>query len=211
MMAHWKVWVAVIPAVFLAALVRGATLGLEESGVVMAELDVRVPVALGVDANDSVAGFQFDIHFDPALLQFLAAEVGASATAAEKSAHANLMRPGRLRVVVAGFNRNSIAGGEPVWLHFRQVAPVAGAAALRLSDVILSDPFGTPVPVRVLPDTLIVSGGDVKAVTTGTHGDAVGTSGASALYRYRALLFAGIVVVFAMLFTKPKARKRRAR
>lgn len=199
--------------VMVAAVAPGATLGLGEGGSVVGADQVQIPVRLDVGADEAVAGFQFDLHFDARLIQFDRAESGPVTVAAEKSAHANVIRPGLLRVVVAGFNQNAIAAGDVIGLHFSSTDMEREAAALRLSDVILSDPFGMALPVVVVPDTLIVSGGTAHAVTAATTATAVTTSphDGFVLYRYRAVVFAAIVVGLTMLFARAKPKKGRAR
>jgi len=211
MSATWKLLAGAFIVVVASAGASGATLGLDETKVAREEQQVRVPVVLSVGEVESVAGFQFDLRFEPLSMDFVSAETGASAVAGEKSAHANMIRPGRLRVVVAGFNRNSIAEGEVATLVFAIKDAGGEAAALRLSDVVLSDPFGTPVTVRVSPDTLIVTEDSAKAVSTGAGQVAGGTRESASLYRYRAILFAGVVVGFTMIFARPKSKKGRAR
>ena len=194
-----------------AATAPGAALGLHEAGTAIDGRHVQIPVRLSLGAHDSVAGFQFDLHFNEALLQFDRAETAPATVAAEKSAHANVMRPGLLRVVVAGFNQNAIAAGDVLGLRFSTTGAEREAAAFRLAEVILSDPFGSAVPVEVVPDTLIVSGGTARAVTAGGAAAATTPRDGIALYRYRAVVFAAIVVALTMLFARSKPKKGRAR
>lgn len=194
----------------LTSAAHGATLGLDANATAESPGSVRVPVTLAVEPGEAIAGLQFDLLFDAAPLQFTGVETGAAAAAAEKTAHSNQIQPGQLRVVVAGFNRNAIASGETVWVVFSR-PPALGdeTVSLRMADAVLSDPFGSPVGVRITPDTLILDHG--KAVALGTHagGSAKPVSALDAVANYRAILFAVIAVGIAMMLTRKAPKKGR--
>jgi hypothetical protein len=169
-------------------------------------------VMLELAPDEAVAGFQFDLQFDSGVLVYEKAEAGERARGAEKSAHANEIRPGLLRVVVAGFNQNTIASGSVVSVSFAGALGLNQAANLHLSNVILSDPFGVPVSVEVAPDTLVLRESSAMAVDTeGTDGATSEQQPGAVLYRYRAVIFAAIVVGFTMLLARSKPKKGRVR
>jgi hypothetical protein len=78
-----------------------------------AKLTRDKPATLAVSLSagtEAPTGFQFDLEFDPAALD-LSVEAGPAAKQASKSAQSRMLQPGKLRVLIIGFNRNTIADG----------------------------------------------------------------------------------------------------
>lgn len=202
---------AVTGAAVFAWPAAGAILGLDGDHAEFQPDALQVPVRLVCNRGESVAGFQFDLRYDPETLSFAGATPGPESAVAEKSAHANEIRPGFLRVVVAGFNRNAIASGEVVRVAFNRLPVTGGQTPIQMANPVLSDPDGAPLAVTASPDTLLVHRD--SAVASGASGGPV--SGARGqldlLYRYRALLFAAVVVALTMLLARTKPKKGRVR
>jgi len=194
-----------------AHLVQAATLGLRTTDPAGSEDTVLVPVHLAVQPGEAVAGLQFDLHFDADALRFEEVAIGSSARDAEKSTHTNLLRPGVLRVIIVGFNRNAMETGPVADAHFSAIAPAAATTTVAMSDAILSDPYGTPVSVAIAPNTAVLepSGGTLRVqMATGSTaparpGDPYGS--------YRALFTALLCVAAAIAWSRHKPRKRRRR
>jgi hypothetical protein len=77
------------------------------------------PAALGVtlsSGKDAPTGFQFDLEFDPAALD-ISVEPGPGAQQASKSLQSAAIRAGKLRVLIIGFNRNTIPDGVLALVH----------------------------------------------------------------------------------------------
>lgn len=137
------------------------------------------PVILKVDAPEQVAALQFDASFGPKEF-VLAGKPGASpgkaAQAADKSVHAASIRPGLVRVIIAGLNQNVIAGGEVAVMHFECYGPPSNAAGkISLTNVVMSDPAGNEVdvPESSLGPAGMGSGPRVPAGASGkTHSSA---------------------------------------
>jgi hypothetical protein len=71
------------------------------------------PAALNVQLTagaEAPTGFQFDLEFDPASLE-VSAEVGPAAKGASKFLQSRMLQPGKLRVLIIGFNQNPIPDG----------------------------------------------------------------------------------------------------
>ena len=188
-----------------------ATLGLQAQPSVAADT-IAVPVHLEVAAAEAVAGIQFDLHFDPTALEFVRVEAGDQATAAEKSAHFNELSPGVLRVIIAGLNRNHMVTGPVVTIHLAPQANAPAAATATLSDAILSDPFGTAVPVMLAPQTLVLDHSNGSLAPALATGASKGTSSAPDPYgSFRALVVALLCVIAAIVWTRQAPKKRRKR
>lgn len=128
---------------------------------------LAIPIVLTPFSGEQVAALQFDAGFDPrglALAGESGASLGAAAQAADKSVHAARIRPGQLRVIIAGLNQNVIKHGEVAVLHFQRRESSGDPAGLvSLTNVVLSDPTGLEVPARA-------SGGDSAGFTAGSPG-----------------------------------------
>ena len=188
-----------------------AVLGLEGADARIEQGILSAPVVLKPGAGEAVASLQFDVYYDTKALRFAGVETGARAVQAEKTAHANELRSGQLRVVLAGFNGNLIEPGDVVWLRFTRDGGLGQSTSLRLEEAILSDPFGSPVPVDASPDTLVV-GQDANTVFAADSGTDTAPAGrAEGLFRYRAVLFALVVVGLTMALAKNAPKKGRSR
>jgi hypothetical protein len=106
-----------------------------------------VVIALRPDTGDAVGALQFDVEYDTAAWTFETVATGDAAKAAEKTASFNEFARGNVRVILAGLNRNAIPAGPIAVVHFASATANAG---IQIQRVILSDPFGVEVPVRVL-------------------------------------------------------------
>ena len=171
----------------------------------------RIPLEIGPLGSESVAALQFDLLFEASQLRFDAVEPGQSALDGAKSSHANPLRPGVTRVIVAGLNRNALADGVVAWARFTPAPGAQPPFNVKLSGVVLSDPFGTAVDARATPDTLSVNPATSVALASETGGETVGASAGEILVRYRALLLATLFIVGAAFVARRPPRKGRAR
>lgn len=196
--------------ILVLSLVQGAcgvTLGLKASPT-EANLDsIVVPVQLSVEQGDAVASLQFDLHYDTETLRYDETATASSAQNAEKSAHANVLRPGVLRVVVAGLNRNAMATGPLVNLRFSASGGFTPTTSVSMESAIVSDPYGTAIPVTLSPNTIVLerSDGTLKArMATGTTTPSLP---GDAYAPYRALVIALLCVAAAMTWSRRKPKK----
>lgn len=170
---------------------------------------IQVPVLLIPPAGESVAALQFDLAFEATQLQLAGAEAGSTALDASKSVHVNPLKPGTTRVIVAGLNRNALAEGTVAWARFTPAPGARPPFIVGLSGAILSDPFGTAVSVYTSPDTLTLDPGTALALATdigrGTP------SRVELLLRYRALIFASVLVGGALYMSRRRPKKGRVR
>lgn len=70
-------------------------------------------LAVGAEAP---TGFQFDLEYDAAALD-VGIEAGPAAKQASKNLQSRRIEPGKLRVLIIGFNRNTISDGVLAVVH----------------------------------------------------------------------------------------------
>lgn len=172
---------------------------------------IRVPVVIGPLGGESVAALQFDLLFETSQLRFDTVEPGPSALDASKSTHANPIKPGTARIIVAGLNRNALTDGVVAWARFSPAPGAQPPFSVRLSGVVLSDPYGTAVDAYAAPDTLSLDPVASVALASDSGMDSSGASAGEYLMRYRALLLAALFIGGAAFFARRPPRKGRAR
>ncbi|MCF6287546.1 MAG: cohesin domain-containing protein [Candidatus Hydrogenedentes bacterium] len=186
---------------------QGTTLGLQTTSSEESEGKVLVPIHIETDLSEPVASLQFDLHFDPKALRFSDVLAADAAQDAEKSAHSNLLRPGVVRVIIAGLNRTTMDTGLLAQIQFSAVNPLLTATTVTMEGAILSDPYGSSVPVTLSPNTVVLeqNAGILQAsLATGTAspkppGNPYGT--------YYALVVALLCVVAAMTWSRKSTVK----
>jgi hypothetical protein len=104
---------AIALAVF-AAVANAAELSLEQ-GTLSAGKPAALKVTLAA-GRDLPTGIQFDLEYDAAALD-LSVEVGPAARQASKSLRSAQIEPGKLRVLIIGFNRTTISDGVIATVH----------------------------------------------------------------------------------------------
>jgi hypothetical protein len=189
----------------------GVKLGLGAKPDFGADGTIRVPIVLGASGPESIAALQLDFTFETAQIQFTAVEAGASALSAAKSAHANPLAPGTARVIIAGLNRNAIPEGIVAWVRFSPAPGAVPPFVLGVGATVLSDPYGNAVEVDTIPDTLTLDPGASLALTSDSGREQNASTGIELLLRYRALLFASVLVGGAVYLARRAPRKGRAR
>jgi hypothetical protein len=76
-------------------------------------VDLAMKMAAGADA---LTGIQFDLEYDAAALD-ITVEGGPAAKQASKGLQSRSIQSGRLRVLIIGFNRTTIADGVLALVH----------------------------------------------------------------------------------------------
>lgn len=104
--------------------------------------------------GQSVSALQFDVSFPQESVTLNGAAVGPVAVNANKSLSTFSLAPGVLRGLLFGNNRNAIEAGVVVTLTFTIASNATGIHAIALSNVVLSNPNGTSVPVSVTSGTI---------------------------------------------------------
>ena len=143
--------VAIILLVQSLATAATATLTVGEAVAPSEGGSVSLPVLLTVPAGQRVAGIQFDVEFDPSALQVPATAgivAGSAAKAAGKQVSCSVLAPGQIRVLVIGFNQETMSNGEVAAISFSMKQDhMHDREPVRLHNALLSDPAGIQVPV----------------------------------------------------------------
>jgi Cohesin domain len=103
-----------IALVALALAANAAELRLEQGSIAPGKsATLGMKLAAGTDLP---TGVQFDLEYDPASLD-LTVDVGPTAQQASKMVRSAQIQPGKLRVLIIGFNRTTIADGIVAVVH----------------------------------------------------------------------------------------------
>jgi hypothetical protein len=113
---------------------------------------ISVPILISAPPEHRVAALQFDVEFDPSALTLPSAAgvvEGAAAKAAGKQVSFSKTSPGKVRVLVVGFNEEVIANGEVAKINFSMARQrMQALEPISLRNVVLSDPNGVEIAVK---------------------------------------------------------------
>ncbi len=127
---------------------------------VLAAPEVRkmedVDVGLRIDPRSAIA-LQFVLEYDPDALLLVGVNASPATKRASKELTARPAGPGRARVVVFGFNLETLPDGTLGQVRFRGVSDVK-RTEVRAVQVLVSDAAGEELPTAV-PDGRIQVGG----------------------------------------------------
>ena len=109
--------------------------------------------------GDSVSAVQLDLEYDSTVMSLVVLNSDGSRDA-EKQVFSNDLGTNRKRILLIGLNRTQLADGTlvDVLVNLRAGAP-AGAALLKATQVICSDPDGQPVVSAGVDGRIDVQGG----------------------------------------------------
>ncbi len=111
---------------------------------------VTIPVTLQGDVGTGVSAIGFELNYDPSVFEPVAAQPGTAATTADKDVQANMTEPGSYRVLMVGFNTNTLTDGEVARITLSRVGdPPSGRSEVRISNTSMS----TADPVMEIPST----------------------------------------------------------
>jgi hypothetical protein len=106
-------WKAAVVLAFLTMPASALELRLDEGTLSGKDAALKVTLAAG---KDLPTGVQFDLEYDPAALG-LTVELGQAAQQASKNLRSAEIKPGKLRVLIIGFNRTTISDGVIAVVH----------------------------------------------------------------------------------------------
>lgn len=109
--------------------------------------DLRIPVMLYGDGEETVSGIEFDLNFDPAQFELVEITAGNVATDAGKQVVFSETLPGQGRVLVTGFNNVSMADGQIATLTLRPLTSTSAQSDIALDRALATDPDGNNVPI----------------------------------------------------------------
>lgn len=124
----------------------------------------NIPVTLGIDPGEQVAGAQWDLVFDSDVITVKSIETGSVAAAAGKSVSFSTIEAGRIRVLVTGLNMNVMSSGVMAIVTISVPAGSPGGdQPLDMEDAVLADPYGVAVPCVAGSGTLTVDDAALSA------------------------------------------------
>jgi hypothetical protein len=106
---------AIVLALAVMALAANAAELSLEQGVLSADKTASLKMTFTA-GKDAASGIQFDLEYDAADLD-VTVERGPAAQQAAKDVRSAQIRPGKLRVLIIGFNRNTISDGVIAVVH----------------------------------------------------------------------------------------------
>jgi hypothetical protein len=104
----------VLALVVMALAAKGAELSLDQ-GVLSADKTASLKMTFTA-GKDAATGVQFDLEYDAAALD-ITVEGGPAAQQAGKNVRSAQIRPGKMRVLIIGFNRTNISDGVIAVVH----------------------------------------------------------------------------------------------
>jgi hypothetical protein len=121
-----------------------------EQGTVATGKPAALNVKLAAD-TEALTGIQFDLEYDAAALD-VSVEAGPAAKQASKGLQSARIQAGKLRVLIIGFNRNTIADGVLAVVHVSYKGTDTG----KTFPVHITAPWGTDAEAK----PIAVSGKD---------------------------------------------------
>jgi uncharacterized protein (TIGR03437 family) len=128
-----------------------------------------IAVSLATEGK-SISSIQFDLLYDPAVIDFSITPGDATRTAL-KTIHSKKVRPGMTRFLIVGLNRTTLQD-EAVINLILYVNPQAhsGAYPLKLASIFFASPEGQAVTASTADGGVLVSGDRTNAVPIGPAG-----------------------------------------
>jgi len=152
--------------VMVSGLCRAATLTVGSKSATPGETEVSVPLSLVSGPGEEVSGIQCDILFDADVLSLPEVAAGPAAIAAVKELNFENVNEGRVRVIIAGLNRNSVSDGVVAYALFDIADNAAGSEQrVVLEAVLLSSCYGVEVPSEAVSGSITIAGGSQTAPT----------------------------------------------
>ena len=111
-----------------------------------------IPVVLEANDTEGVSGIQFDLSIENAGYRIEEIYTGESAEAGGKDVLYTENSDGAVRVLIAGFNLDTLEEGPVAYVALSREDENATLDQVGLQDVVFSDAAGNPVPTE--PDTL---------------------------------------------------------
>ena len=102
-----------------------------------------IPIRLEPQSGEAVSCLGFEVTYDPDILIYDSASIGAQGTDAAKEVRSVLRSSGRIRLLILGQNQNVITTGELVQLHFHLHSNIQHSiTTLHIESTSITDPSG---------------------------------------------------------------------
>jgi len=103
---------------------------------------VEIPFDLSTTGT-AAASFQIDLSFDPTVLTFASARVGAQLTAVGKGLQSTVVSSGDVRLATTGMNQNTIASGVVAYAKFTLGPQFSGSTPVTLVNCMSAGALGS--------------------------------------------------------------------
>jgi hypothetical protein len=140
--------------------------------------NVVFPVAFQ-SGSVAISGLQFDLTYDPTVMT-LSASLGDAANSAGKLLYTAALATNVERFLVIGMNQTALSSGTVVNLSINlNTNAAAGVSTLALSNVLATDPYGTPVSVIGINGDVSITSPSQLLLTTSISPSGSGSISAS--------------------------------
>lgn len=117
---------------------------------------VTLPIHLEGNVLDGVAALDFQLSFDPAILEPVRVELGEAAASAGKEIQARLLADGQYVVLMFGLGRNSVAQGEVARIELNKLRdPIGGETPVTIGNTTFATVSGVEIPSQGSTTTLL--------------------------------------------------------
>ncbi|MDX9972323.1 MAG: dockerin type I domain-containing protein [FCB group bacterium] len=135
----------------------GATLTLGSDTVSTGGISVVLPVTLEHAASEAVAGMQFDVGYEDVPFEAVGATIGPAASTAGKTLQFAFVDETHARLIVSGFNLNTIPSGIVAYVTFQVMADAPQAVYVaELQNALLSSAYGASISVTSVAGAITV-------------------------------------------------------
>jgi uncharacterized protein (TIGR03437 family) len=136
---------------------------------------VNIPIQFASE-GESVSGLQFDLEYDSSAMS-LNKTLGDPLRTSWKRVYVVDLDPNTKRFLLIGFNQNPIPGGTLINLFINiSQNSTSGPHALKLSNLLATDPYGDPVVIAGIDGTVQVQGTSGQGVPLSAQGVLSGAS-----------------------------------
>jgi hypothetical protein len=154
----------------LAGNLMAATLTVGSNAGMPGDSNIIIPVNLISAPSEKASGFNFDLKFDTSRLSFKEATIGPKSNDAGKSLSSSRPSNDVVRVIVIGFNQNTIENGVVLNFTFDILSSApSGKTELTIIDPSISDPDGNLLSVTTENGEIDVGGDSSDSTTTTTE------------------------------------------
>lgn len=136
-----------------------ATVALGEASAIPGQAQVALPLSVAIPAGEQVSALAVDIQFDTALTTWGSVVLEPGAAALGKQVAANVLAPGRVRLVLYGVDRQALSSGV-VGNCLVSVPASAGigTAVFTLQGALGADPDGRELTLTAVDGRLWIDG-----------------------------------------------------
>lgn len=155
----WRTGTALVLMGFIAGAAHGGVLRMGNP-----QLDgehITIPVLLEGDVGQGVSTMDFQLNYDPGVLEPVAVTQGVASRSAGKQVQANKRGDGEYKIVVVGLNQNTVSSGEVANVIFQRVGSQGGRTDLHITASTLSSAQAEEIPSSGSRASIDLEGGRI--------------------------------------------------